>query len=66
MPQIGHFSSIRLHRSQPSTTGLLLYASILAYTVKGRATTANSVPDRPLFSKVTAWLTAGKVLEPTD
>jgi hypothetical protein len=66
MPQIGHFSSIRLHRSQPSTTGLLLDASILAYTVKGRATTVNSVPDSPLFSKIKAWFTAGKVLEPAD
>ena len=31
-----------------------------------KATTAASKPDSSLFGKVTAWLTAGKVLEPTD
>ena len=33
---------------------------------KAKATTVASKPDSSLFGKVTAWLTVGKVLEPTD
>ena len=33
---------------------------------KAKVTTVPSKPDSSLFGKVTAWLTAGKVLEPTD
>ena len=33
---------------------------------KAKATTAASKPDSSLFGKVTAWLTANKVLEPAD
>ena len=33
---------------------------------KAKATTTASKPDSSLFGKITAWLTAGKVLEPTD
>jgi hypothetical protein len=33
---------------------------------KAKATTVASKPDSSLFGKVTAWLTAGKVLEPAD
>ncbi len=33
---------------------------------KAKTMTVTSKPDGSLFGKVTAWLTAGKVLEPTD